>query len=665
MLLEGKILVTVDLWSPEQLVLGDEEGWRAPQFLIIAEAVVEAVESSADVSIVELRITVPTANAEQMLLGMVDGETNIALRELSPSVETAEEAKNRDKGILSLLSNSLMAAHCERHGLSHKSKDTTEVQRTPQGAGSKENDQEKKLSLEKVRKEKEANMFKKKFQLTRAAAIALLVAVLAVGGVLTTLVSQWIGHPVLAASSTVPIYVARPVAGTSATTAAATTAAAPTSAGFASVVKPALPAVVNISSSRVVRAENSPMAPFLNDPFFRQFFGNQSPIPREQRERSLGSGVIVSPDGYILTNNHVVEGATDIQVALSDKRELKGRVVGRDPKTDLAIVKIDAKNLPTLALGDSSKLQVGDYVLAIGDPFGVGETVTQGIVSATGRAGLNIEGYEDFIQTDAAINPGNSGGALIDTRGDLVGINTAILSSGGGNQGVGFAIPINLARNVMDQILKNGKVVRGWLGIAIQDVTPSIAKAFNVTETKGALVSDIDPKGPSANSGLKRGDVITGLNGKPVTGPNELRLRVAEMAPDSMAHLQVVSDGRSHEIDVKLGQLHEDRAVAEAKQGTATGPLAGVQVESLTPDTAQQLNLPANTKGVVVDSVSADSDAAAAGLQRGDVIQEINRQPVNSIGDYEQAVKKAGDKQPVVLLADRGGTRSFIVVHPG
>ena len=655
MLLEGKILVTVDLWSPEQLVLGDEEGWRAPQFLVIAEAVVEAVESSADVSVVELRITLPTANAEQMLLGMVDGETNIALRELSPSLE-----QERNEGSLSLLSDSLMAAHSERHGLSHKSMETTERQRTPPGAGGKENDREKKFSLKKVRKEKEVNMLEKKFQLTRAAAIALLVAVLAVGGALTTLVSQWIGHPVLAASSTVPIYVARPVAATS-----AITAAAPTSAGFASVVKPALPAVVNISSSRVVRAENSPMAPFMNDPFFRQFFGNQSRVPREQREHSLGSGVIVSPEGYILTNNHVVDGATDIKVALSDKRELKGRVVGRDPKTDLAIVKIDAKNLPTLTLGDSSKLQVGDYVLAIGDPFGVGETVTQGIVSATGRAGLNIEGYEDFIQTDAAINPGNSGGALIDTRGDLVGINTAILSSGGGNQGVGFAIPINLARNVMDQILKNGKVVRGWLGIAIQDVTPSIAKAFNVPETKSALVSDIDPKGPSADSGLKRGDVITGLNGKPITGPNELRLRVAEMAPHSVAHLQVVSDGRSHEVNVKLGELQEGRAVAEAKQGTEKGPLAGVQVESLTPDTAQQLNLPANTKGVVVDSVSADSDAAAAGLQRGDVIQEINRQPVNSVGDYEQAVKKAGDKQPVVLLADRGGTRSFIVVHPG
>jgi serine protease Do len=502
-------------------------------------------------------------------------------------------------------------------------------------------------------------MSDKKLQLSRRAAIALLIVVLALGGALATLIGEWIGHPVLAASSTVPVYLASPVAASS-----AAMAAAPSSIGFAAVVKPALPAVVNISSSRVVRTGNSPMAPFLNDPFFRQFFGNQSNIPRERREQSLGSGVIVSPDGYVLTNNHVVDGATDIKVALSDKRELKGRVIGRDPKTDLAIVKIDATHLPTLALGDSAKLQVGDYVLAIGDPFGVGETVTQGIVSATGRAGLNIEGYEDFIQTDAAINPGNSGGALIDAHGDLVGINTAILSSAGGSQGVGFAIPINLARNVMDQIIRNGKVVRGWLGISIQDVTPAIAKAFNVSETHGALVSDVDPKGPSAHSGLKQGDVITRLNGKPISGPNDLRLQIAEMEPGSVAHLQVDRTGQSQEIGVKLGELPEQHAQVAANQGRATGPLAGVQVEALTRDTARQLNLPADTRGVVVESVSPDSAAASAGLQRGDVIQEINRKPVNSVGDYEQALKLAGSNQPLVLLDDRGGTRSFVVVHP-
>ncbi|MGO9243961.1 MAG: DegQ family serine endoprotease [Verrucomicrobiia bacterium] len=503
----------------------------------------------------------------------------------------------------------------------------------------------------------------KKLQFSRGAAIVLLVIAFALGGGLAALIGGWLGHPVLAATSAVPVYVAQPSGGSSA---APARAGAPDRTGFAAVVKPALPAVVNISSSRIVHNKNAPMAPFLNDPFFRQFFGNQFQVPRERREQSLGSGVIVSPEGYILTNNHVIDGATDIKVALSDKREFKGRVVGRDAKTDIAIVKINATGLPSLPLGDSAKLRVGDYVLAIGDPFGVGETVTQGIVSATGRSGLNIEGYEDFIQTDAAINPGNSGGALININGALVGINTAILSSaGGGNQGIGFAIPINLARNVMDQIIKNGKVVRGYLGVSIQNVTPAIAKTFNLTQSNGALISDVDSKGPSAKSGLKAGDVIVGLNGKPISGPNELRLQVAEMAPGSVAHLQVVSNGTSHETDVKLGELPENASkTSSLQQGSATGPLAGVQVEALTSETAQQLNLPADTKGVVVDSVPADSAAAAAGLQRGDVILQINRKPVTSVGEYEQALKQAGDKQAIVLLVERGGTKIFVVVEP-
>lgn len=637
MLLQGKVVVTVDLWEEHLIPAGDED-WGAPQFLVIAEAVVEAAGSPGEVSTVELRITLPSSSTEQMLLGMVDGETNIALRELSPSVEPEHG------GISSLLGNSLTTGFCARNNLNPNSLGPAEAGSAPQVRSGKEGNK------------KEVFMSDNKLQLTRGAAIGLLIAVLAIGGALASLIGEWIGHPVLAASSTVPVYVARPAAASAA-------AAIPGSAGFASVVKPALPAVVNISSSRVVRTGNSPAAPFQNDPFFRQFFGNQFNVPRERRERSLGSGVIVSPEGYILTNNHVVDGATDINVALSDKREFKGQVVGRDPKSDVAIVKIAANHLPTLALGDSSKLQVGDYVLAIGDPFGVGETVTQGIVSATGRAGLDIEGYEDFIQTDAAINPGNSGGALIDARGDLVGINTAILSSAGGNQGIGFAIPIDQARAVMDQILKNGKVVRGYLGISIQDVTPAIAKAFNVP-TSGALVSDVDSKGPSANSGLKQGDVIVSLNGKPVSGPNDLRLRVAEMAPGSVAHLQVASNGQTHEVGVKLGELPESPVAASAKQGTATGPLAGVQVETLTSDTARQLNLPLGTKGVVIESVQPDSTAASAGLQRGDVIQEVNRKPVASASDFEQALKQAGEKQSVVLLVDHGGTRIFVVVNP-
>ncbi len=248
-----------------------------------------------------------------------------------------------------------------------------------------------------------------------------------------------------------------------------------------------------------------------------------------------------------------------------------------------------------------------------------------------------------------------------------MGINTAIIlsSAGGGNQGIGFAIPINMARKVMDQIIKNGKVVRGYLGVSIQNVTPAIAKTFNLTQSNGALISDVDSKGPSAKSGLKAGDVIVGLNGKPISGPNELRLQVAEMAPGSVAHLQVVSNGTSHETDVKLGELPENASkTSSLQQGSATGPLAGVQVEALTSETAQQLNLPADTKGVVVDSVPADSAAAAAGLQRGDVILQINRKPVTSVGEYEQALKQAGDKQAIVLLVERGGTKIFVVVEP-
>src|SRR5882762_8725245 len=261
----------------------------------------------------------------------------------------------------------------------------------------------------------------------------------------------------------------------------------PSKMGFAPIVKEVLPSVVNISSSKVVRAPNESAQGMPDDPMFRQFFGKQfgrgPEVPKQRRQQSLGSGVIVSPEGYILTNNHVVDGATDVKVTLSDRRELKAKIIGTDPKTDVAVLKIEGANFPAITLGDSSKVQVGDYALAIGDPFGVGQTVTMGIVSATGRSHLGIEDYEDFIQTDAPINPGNSGGALINDRGELIGINTAILAHGSsGNQGIGFAIPVNMARNVMDQLVKTGKVTRAYLGIVPQDITPAIARAFGVTE---------------------------------------------------------------------------------------------------------------------------------------------------------------------------------------
>jgi serine protease Do len=496
-----------------------------------------------------------------------------------------------------------------------------------------------------------------KLQISRRALAVLLVIVLGAGGGIAAVLSHWAGHPVFAAER-VPMYIDRSNPAPQ-PAAAPAKADGPTMMGFAAVVKPVLPAVVNISSSKVVRTQASPL---FSDPFFRQFFGREFAAPREQREESLGSGVIVSPQGYILTNNHVIDGATDIKVYLTDKREFKGKVIGRDAKTDIAIVKIDATGLPAVTLADSSKLRIGDYVLAIGDPFGVGETVTNGIVSATGRNGLDIENYEDFIQTDAPINPGNSGGALINARGELVGINTAILSGSGGNQGVGFAIPVNLARYVMDQILKNGKVVRGWLGISVQPVTPQLAKVFDVTRPEGALVGDVDRSGPAATAGLERGDVIESLNGQPVSGPNVLRLRIAEMAPGTVAHLKVLRNGQPQEMSVKLGELPGSTTErASAGQGKSAGPLAGVQVEPLTPDDRQELKDRPGTKGVVVDSVPSGSAAREAGLRRGDVIEQINRQPVTTVRDFDRDVQAAGNKT-VVLLVERDGSTAFVVV---
>jgi serine protease Do len=317
-----------------------------------------------------------------------------------------------------------------------------------------------------------------------------------------------------------------------------------------------------------------------------------------------------------------------------------------------------------LTLGDSSKIQVGDYALAIGDPFGIGETATQGIVSATGRGNLDIEDYEDFIQTDASINPGNSGGALVNARSELIGINTAILAgSSGGNQGIGFAIPINMARFVMDAILKHGKVVRGYLGVAIQPVTTDIAKAFNAPPSKGALISDLVPDGAAAKAGLKKGDVVVELNGEPVAGPNQLKLKIASMAPGSVAHLKVLRDGRERDVTATLSELPEKAAEATPSGSGENDPMRGIQVDELTSDIAQQLGLRPGTKGVVVSDVSPGSPAGNAGLRRGDVIQEVNRQPVSSVAEYQRALRQAG-KQSVLLLVNRQGNSAYVVVNP-
>jgi serine protease Do len=501
------------------------------------------------------------------------------------------------------------------------------------------------------------------FQIRRSVALVSLAAALTIGGALAWAIGSS-NHTVLGASSPIMLKVA---------SGSAPAGPVNLSEGFSAVVEPLLPAVVNISTSKVVKPEKS-QSPFSNDPFFRQFFGNPfgdgeegQQQPRSQKEHSLGSGVIVNPDGYILTNNHVVEGASDVQVTLSDKRTFKAKVVGTDPRTDLAVVKIPTSGLASVTLGDSSKSKVGDIVLAIGDPFGIGETVTMGIVSATGRRGLAIEGpegYEDFIQTDASINPGNSGGALVNTRGELIGINTAIISNGGGgNQGIGFAIPITMARSVMEQILKTGKVTRGYLGVMIQEVTPDLAKAFGLPSAEGALVGDVTPDSPGAKAGLQKGDVITSLNGQRISDYTDLRLRVSQSAPGASAKLEVLRNGQKREVAVTLAEYPEKtEAAAESKTGESPA-MEGVQVEALTSEITQQLSLPAGTRGVVITRVDPDSTAAEAGLERGDVIQEVNRKPVTTVDQFRAAIRGA-ENQPLLMLVNRAGNSRYVVIAP-
>jgi serine protease Do len=441
----------------------------------------------------------------------------------------------------------------------------------------------------------------------------------------------------------------------------------PSKTGFAPMVKTVLPDVVNISTSKVVKASDQREQEGMPDglpPFFQQFFGQQfgpnqggrQQKPRDEREDSLGSGVIVSPDGYILTNNHVIEGATDVRVTLSDKRQLKATIVGADPKTDIAVLKVEGSGFQSITVGDSSKVQVGDYALAIGDPFGVGQTVTMGIISAMNRGNLGIEDYEDFIQTDAPINPGNSGGALVNDRGELVGINTAILSHGsGGNEGIGFAIPINLARSVMSQILDHGKVNRAYLGIMIQDITPGISKAMGLKDMKGALVGDVSPDGPAKKSGVQRGDVVLEVNGKPMEDSRQLRMTISMMDPNATADLKLLRNGNPINVSVKLGDLPADKEQSKAEEGPSEQALDGVSVENLDSQTTRELGLPATTTGVVVTDISPSSPLVSAGLQRGDVIQEVNHQPVRNVTQFEEAIRKAG-KDPLLLVNRKGST---------
>jgi serine protease Do len=333
--------------------------------------------------------------------------------------------------------------------------------------------------------------------------------------------------------------------------------------------------------------------------------------------------------------------------------------VGTDPKTDIAVLKVEGSGFPAITIGDSSKLQVGDYALAIGDPFGVGQTVTMGIVSALNRGNLGIEDYEDFIQTDAPINPGNSGGALVNDRGELVGINTAILSHGsGGNEGIGFAIPINMARGVMTQILDHGKVNRAYLGIMVQDITPGISKAMNLKDMKGVLVGDVSPSGPAQRSGVQRGDVILEINGKPMEDSRQLRNTISMMDPNATVNLKLLRNGSPTDVSVKLGELPTDKEQAKTEEGSSDKQLDGVTVENLDAQSARQLGLPASTTGVVVTDINPSSPLASAGLRRGDVIQEVNHQPVKNVAQFEEAIHKAGNNP--LLLVNRKGSTLFL-----
>jgi serine protease Do len=440
--------------------------------------------------------------------------------------------------------------------------------------------------------------------------------------------------------------------------------AAPT--GYADVVGRVTTAGVTVRSERKTTASQNPL---LDDPTLREFFGDRLPQGprngRERRQRGLGSGVIVTADGYILTNNHVVEDAEQITVELTDNRTLAAKVVGTDQPSDLAVLKVEASGLPVLPLGDSERVRVGDIVLAVGNPLGIGQTVTSGIISAKGRStGLADGSYEDFLQTDAAINQGNSGGALVNTSGELVGINSQILSPSGGSIGIGFAIPSNMARSVMEQLVKTGKVRRGQLGIVVQKVTPEMAQSLGMTEARGLIVSQVQPASAAERAGLRRGDLIVSINGTPASDPNTFRNLVAGIAPGTPVTLATLRGGAEQQVRAVLGESQARSPERQEAQGGAAGGVTGrlgISVTPLTPEAASRLELPAGTSGLLVGEVDPDGPASDAGLRRDDVIEQVNQQPVTT-GAQLKALLDAAGSRPVLLLVNRGGTSIFLTV---
>jgi Do/DeqQ family serine protease len=436
----------------------------------------------------------------------------------------------------------------------------------------------------------------------------------------------------------------------------------PASSGYAEVVSRVAPSIVTVRSERLVKPAAMPFGGEEGEiPFFGRGFSLPGPDMAPRRQGGLGSGVIVSADGYLLTNNHVVDGAEKVRVELADKRSFTAKVVGTDAASDLAVLKVEAAGLPALAFGDSDALRVGDVVLAFGNPLGVGQTVTMGIVSAKGRATGSGDGsFEDFLQTDAPINQGNSGGALVNTAGQLVGINSQILTPSGGNIGIGFAIPSRMAESVMTQLVKTGRVQRSQLGVAIQGVSPEIAASLGLKDERGALVSSVSKDSPAEKAGIEKGDVIVSIDGVAVSDGNALRNRIASTKPGSTVSLGLVRDGVEKTVQVTLRELASTQA-ADAKAEPAEGARLGLSVRPVTPQDARELGIPSG-KGLLVAEVDPAGPAAAAGIRPGDVIEEVNRKPVTDVAELRAAAKSSGDR-PALVLVNRKGASLFLAME--